>query len=142
MLFLVVLVCISNYISTLVAYGVASLKFVNIAIFSINIGHNNELIPLWNIKFPEWLSSSDGLYFGCGLGFLFSFFPSRLGNQFSARSKQYIDFFLEKGFAPLLPLFVLGFILKMQFDGTLIQNIKHSLPLMLLIGLLPKSWTM
>lgn len=132
-LFLVVLVCISNYISTLVAYGVASLKLVNIAVSSINLSHNNELVPLWNIKFPEWLSSSDGLYFGYGLGFLLSFFPSVLGNQFSVRSKQYIDIFLEKGFVPLLPLFVLGFILKMQFDGILIQSIKHSLPLMLLI---------
>lgn len=132
-LLLVVLVCISNYISTLLAYEVASLKLVNIAVSSINLDHNNELVPLWNIKFPEVLSSSDGLYFGCGLGFLFSFFPSVLGNQFSARSKQYIDFFLEKCFVPLLPLFVLGFILKMQFDGILIQSIKYSLPLMLLI---------
>jgi len=132
-LVLFTVVCLSNYMSTLVAYIVASLKLVNIGLASISFGPNDELLPLWNIEFPEWIPNNYALYFGFGLGFVFSFFSSKLVRQFSIHSKQFVSLFLEKGFVPLLPLFALGFILKMQFDGVLIQSIKYCLPLMLLI---------
>ena len=130
-LFLVV--CISNYISTLVAYGVASLRLVNINISSVNITNNKELIPLWDIKFPELISNNYALYIGFILGFLFPFLPQQITNKFKVGARKFVDIFLEKIFVPILPIFLLGFILKMQFDGILLQCIKYCLPLMLLI---------
>src|SRR5690606_6747467 len=42
-------------------------------------------------------------------------------------------FFLKRCFIPVLPLFILGFILKMQHDGLLISVLQHYLPIAILI---------
>ena len=132
-LILFIFVCISNYIATLVAYGVASLKITNIDVQPISTIQNKELIPLWNFEFHEWIPNNYALCLGFMLGYLFSFLSLQFVNRCSICAKQFVEFFLNKIFAPLLPLFVLGFILKMQFDGILINSIKHCLPLSLLI---------
>lgn len=134
MLLLFFIVCLSNYLSTLIAYGVGSLNLIHLeAVSSTALHQSNELLPKWNVKFPSWLPYDHALYLGFGFGALFSCFPNATAYRVSETSKRFVTFFLKKGFIPLLPLFTLGFILKMQHEGALTQIIQSYVPLLLVI---------
>jgi len=130
---LFIVVFLSNYFSTLIAYIIASFEIVHLSISAENFDHANELIPLWNIKFPNLITNNHAVCFAFLLGTIFSFFSNKLAENFSARIKSFSNSFLDKCFIPLIPLFALGFILKMQYDGMLIKIINGCLPLILLI---------
>lgn len=134
MLGLFLIVCLSNYVSTLIAYGIGTLDLISLDPFaSSSVQQATELMPRWSVEFPVWLPYDYALYLGFGLGALFSFFPNPLAYRVSEQSKKWVTLFLEKGFIPVLPLFTLGFILKMQHDGVLTQIIQSYVPLLLLI---------
>ncbi len=136
MLILFAIVCLSNYLSTLIAYGTGALKLIHIeALGAHNASSIPELLPLWQLTLPEWLSNDNALYLGFGLGAFFSFYPNTLAYRFSIQARQAVTVFLEKAFIPILPLFALGFILKMQHDGFLAQLVQSYLSLMLIIVL-------
>ena len=62
---ILIIVCISNYISTLVAYGVASLEIININVIQhLNV---NDLKPLLDITFPALIPSHYSLFIGVTL---------------------------------------------------------------------------
>jgi Na+/H+-dicarboxylate symporter len=129
-----IIVCISNYVATFVAYGVVSLKLLNINISSLNVINNEELMPLWHTSLPEWMPSNYALLCGFAFGFLSTFMPTQISGKLNLKASRFIDFFLNKLFIRLLPLFVLGFIIKMQYDGVLAKTLAYCLPLMLLIS--------
>ncbi len=134
MLGLLVIVCISNYLSTLIAYGISSLELVVLDLSTIgNASSTQELQPLWTLELPNWIPNDYALYLGLGLGGIFAFFPTPRILRFSAWARHSVTLFLEKGFIPVLPLFALGFILKMQYDGTLAQIIESYLLLLFII---------
>ncbi|HXH55621.1 MAG TPA: cation:dicarboxylase symporter family transporter [Gammaproteobacteria bacterium] len=134
MLGLLVIVCISNYLSTLIAYGISSLKLVALNLNTVDSTLPiKELQPLWHFELPTWLPNDYALYLGFGLGAIFTFFPTPRILRLSAQAKNSVIWFLEKCFIPVLPLFALGFILKMQYDGTLTQIIESYLLLLFII---------
>jgi len=133
MLVLFVVVCLSNYLATLIAYSVASLGLVELNPLITPASSLKELQPLWEVAFPKWVSNEVALYLGFGLGSLFSFFPSARAYQFSVQAKRIVTLFLEKTFIPVLPFFALGFILKMQYDGVLSKVIGSYLPILFII---------
>jgi Na+/H+-dicarboxylate symporter len=68
-------------------------------------------------------------------GTIFSLMHYAPAVRFNRLAQKGVTLFLEKGFVPLLPLFMLGFLLKMQHDGILMQIIQKYLPLMGLLAL-------
>lgn len=132
------LVCCSNFFSTMLAYtaGNALLPLLDL---KIHVSQDKllELAPLWlfdgsSYRIPnEW-----ALIAGFAAGTLFSIHHSATANRFNKVAQRAVTLFLEKGFVPLLPLFMLGFLLKMQHDGILMQIIHKYLPLILLMALL------
>lgn len=138
MLGLLAVTCISNYIATLIAYGVGSLGLINFNVHKINeITTQTQalqpLLPLWELTLPNWISNGQALILGFILGSWFSFFPNQKANWFGYHAKRWVTFFLEKIFVPILPIFSFGFILKMQYDGILGQVVKSYLPLVLVV---------
>lgn len=132
-IFLIGIVFLSNYIAVLIAYGVALLNLVNIDISVININSNNQLLPLWHINFPKLLSNNYSILLGFGLGIIVSFFSPSFIRKINSKVKYLISFFLETCFLQLLPIFILGFILKLKVEDALIQSLKFFLPLCILI---------
>lgn len=130
---LLLVISISNYISTLVAYLVSSLGIISIDIASSITGSENHLKPLWDITSLELVPMNYVLLIGIISGLVLPLFPDSVFTRLIAISKKFNSIFLEKFFIPILPIFVAGFILKLQYDGILIQCIKYCLPLMLLI---------
>ena len=129
----IIIVCISNYIATLLAYWVGSLNLINIKISSIEINYNNSLFPMGYINFPELLPNNYFLLLGFSIGIIMSFFHSSFTKRVNSITQWLVSFFLEKCFLPLLPVFILGFVLKLQVENILIQNFKFLLPLFVLI---------
>lgn len=129
------IVCVSNYLSTLIAYGVASFTLVNIDLNLVKdvSTHINELAPSWNFTLPTWLSNQHALFLGFAFGCVFSFYKAPWALRFSIHSKRFVTIFLEKIFIPLLPFFALGFILKIQHEGILGHIIQSYLPLILIL---------
>lgn len=119
-------ICVSNFISTILAYifGILTLPYVNITFQAIK-PTLKPLAPLWTLKLPHMISSEYALLVALGLGIIFSIYPSSYVNYAAQKLKTMVALFLEKVFTPLLPIFIFGFILKMQHEGALIVVIQE-----------------
>lgn len=122
---LIFFVCFSNMASTLVAFGVGSSLIHQIPqLPSDAFGFYHTLLPLWHFKFPQLLPNELALFSGLLAGGFFSLYPQKRAQEVSLKLKKAADFFLLKIFLKLMPLFVGGFIIKMQHDGVLSLIIK------------------
>ena len=113
-------ICASNFASALLAYifGVLTLPQMSLAFQPPQLT-STQLLPLWNIELPHLISSEGALVIALGLGIMFTIYPSPKMEYMAEKLRRMINLLLEKGFTPLLPLFTLGFILKMQHEGVL-----------------------
>jgi Na+/H+-dicarboxylate symporter len=132
--FLLIAICVSNFASAILAYifGLFTLPRMNLtfqAIEQVSV----KLSPLWKIELPPIINSEYALLLALGLGIIFSIHPSSQIEYVAHKLKEKLNIFLEKGFTPLLPLFTLGFVLKMQHEGALNLIIQGYGPILALI---------
>jgi len=132
-LMLLLVVCVSNLLSILAAYGIGTLFLGQGLGLQRNLGNVVELVPLWKFMLPPFISNQWALIGGFGFGILVSIFPHPLPIAFGKKMNQWVTIFLEKIFIPVLPLFALGFILKMQHEGILIYVLERYSSIILLI---------
>lgn len=118
---IIVLVICSNATTVLTAYGFGKIV---LPLFSYETLHTfkavqEEIKPLWRLPFSSPVTPDKTMIFGVCVGLVASFLnkPSLRKLAFSLRDKATIA--LKKGFIPFLPLYVLGFILKLDRDGSL-----------------------
>jgi Na+/H+-dicarboxylate symporter len=135
---LLVSVCISNFISILAAYGAISVGFSNSQ--SLLLGAQgsdgvNILPAFWSITLPSWIPNEIALFLGLGLGLLFALLRFKPALTIGEKLNWLVTVFLQKLFIPVLPLFALGFIIKMQHEGILLKVAKNYGPIIVLIVL-------
>lgn len=137
-IYLLVTVCLSNFISIMASYGIGKigLSFVSLAADE-NVGNLAVLDPLWKLKLPVLVENINvkALILGLVLGLLFSFLPYQKPVEFARKANHYVTLFLRKLFIPLLPIFALGFILKMDHEGILQRVIQSYGPIIVLMVL-------
>lgn len=113
---------LSNALSVWYAYGCGSLlHFSTPPLASSSV--QDALSPLWRMPWirPLWWSADKGTFAGIFLGLLASFsFPN--AKKTIQIGKSAVSFLLTSVFARLIPLFILGFIARMQE-----ANLLHSL---------------
>lgn len=130
---LFVLVCASNYISTMVAYGVSYLCPITISENFITINPNDSLISFYNVSFDTiTLNSNYALASGLLLGVLMPNTLPNISTKLESFGRLFVNYFFYL-FTKLLPIFVLGFLIKMQHDEILFNIIGQLLPLAALI---------
>lgn len=117
-------VCLSNFISAMIAFGVSYYVFhASQVLLTTHTASSIELSPLFEIKIPELISNNFALFGGIIIGLICSFVRSDIKANhiipFSEKLKNLANFILNKLFIPVLPLFILGFILKMHHEGEL-----------------------
>jgi Na+/H+-dicarboxylate symporter len=115
-------VCISNFVSTWMSYGVGSL----IHLWSGAIdkpGVINELQPLWIWELPRLLGNDYAMFGGIASGFLVSRFWPALAQKLSQKLGLLVRALLAV-FVVMVPLFVIGFVIKMKADGLLSMIVK------------------
>ena len=115
------MVVTSNFISTSLAGALGELALQEIQLTE-HITSQQELSPLWTFTLPKLISNDVALFFGMGCGILLSLSQSQKLRNVSNKLHQVANLFLKKVFIPLLPVFILGFIFKIEYEGML-ENI-------------------
>ncbi|PWU05669.1 MAG: hypothetical protein C5B43_02935 [Verrucomicrobia bacterium] len=138
-------VYISNFIAVQVGYGASLLVLekINFATSADGKAVSEVLTPMWSWSFPKLLSNDWALYVGLISGLFFSFmrtfaqsqnikFLEKLANgfeRFTHYLKNASSFFLIRIFIPLVPFFILGYIISLQHAGTLGQIVTSYAPI-------------
>lgn len=115
------LVCLSNITAVFTAYGVSvmALPFATNGKI-VNLAASEDLIfPLFNIPFPNFLEPKWAMIIGLIYGLAFSISPNKTAASIVLKLREIITRVLQKTFIPLLPIYVFGFVLKMQIEGNL-----------------------
>lgn len=133
---LLISVCVSNFFSILAAFGAGSLGFSD----TLSLGKqaqegSNVLEPFWTVSFPILIKNEVALFLGLGFGLLFALLRFKPAVRLGENLNKIVTIFLQKIFIPLLPIFALGFVLKMQHEGILVRVVQSYGPIVLLIVL-------
>ena len=133
---IILLVCIalSGYISTFISYNVS--KFALSGFNDIQEAQGtitSSLTPYWEFKFPTLISNNFALFSGFIAGLIFSKFRNNHVEVFADKMRTLVTLFLNKVFVPVLPLFALGFVIKLESDGILSIIIRSYFPLVVAI---------
>ncbi len=131
---LIPLVCLSNFSGLWVSYMALSPVLNNSLVRISQLQPNQVLMPSFEFHLPIIIKNDYALLGAITIVFLNNFIKSQLITSFSKKASIYANVALKKIILPILPIFVLGFIIKMQYEGTLSLMIKeYSLILLLLL---------
>ena len=118
LIFVMAAVCLSNFAYTQIAYLFSSMEFLPKVKQISEAEHCLE--PYWKITLPRLIPNNYALFAGIIFGLLATFMPNRkTWQKASTRLVNISLFFLNRMFIPIIPLFILGFALKLQHDGIL-----------------------
>jgi Na+/H+-dicarboxylate symporter len=81
-----------------------------------------ELAPYWNFALPKLIANDKAMFAGLILGVLFSFVRPGIATKIAEKLEGGVAKILSS-FAMLIPLFVMGFVVKLQHEGVIITII-------------------
>lgn len=114
MLFILIAICCSNFISTLISYSVG--RFAYHSDLMLHLPEASEaLLPIGELSFPGWISNAQGLFLGVILGIIMGKFYLPLAQKISFQLEKMTQMLL-KGILFTIPIFITGFIIKMNHD--------------------------
>lgn len=130
---LILAVCLSNFSAVMVAYpvGVLSQNYISTPI--VKGANIHELLPYFTLGLPKICSNTIALAIGVLLGVYASAKSNVRMKNFADFGARLVNIFLVHIFTPLLPLFILGFLIKAQHDGLLVILFKNFIPLLSII---------
>ncbi len=116
------LIIVANATSVLTSYGLSILILPNIIDGAApHITHNaiETVVSLWTIPNWQYIKPLHGLFAGISIGIISLISRNSQLIKVSLRLRQTATLILQKGFIPFLPLYVLGFVIKLSRDGQL-----------------------
>ncbi len=141
LLFIVSLVCsviFMNFLGLNIAYFLGGFLSQASGLSPVTTDPALELHALWRLN-PPWivtriLQNENGLILGVLAGLGLGYFKVKNLDKKAEKLKSIASFILNKMFIPVVALFILGFILKMQHEGTLSYVLKEYGPVYLMIA--------
>ncbi|MCE2951311.1 MAG: cation:dicarboxylate symporter family transporter [Alphaproteobacteria bacterium] len=126
----------SNFLSVWYAYGSATLSghIIPLAMIAPKAAPFD---ALWSLPFsrPSWWSADKGVFVGMALGLLSAFWHIASLEKSLGALSYFMQTVLTKGFARVIPLFVLGFAAQMTKTGLLSQVVEtYTVLLLALVG--------
>ncbi len=114
---------ISNALVAMIAYliGRFILPYVITAVRAEQVIASSALKPWYNLNLSFPLTSEKVLLLSIAVGLFFSFVSVPEVESWLHTIKKWVQRFLLSVFIPLLPIYVLGFLLKIHYEGTLVQ---------------------
>lgn len=114
---ILLLVCGSNFCSTFISH------YVGIYIYQFDLSmispiENDSLKPLWLLNFPNIISDDKIVFSSIILGFISSKFCAEIAIGLAFKIEAFVAKILRL-FIYIIPLFIMGFIVKLQFDEVL-----------------------
>ena len=133
---LVPLVCLSNFAGFWTSY-ICTAPILKTGIVTISkLAPQNNLIPAWHIELTQLIKNDIALIAAVMIGIIGNFVKTNHLDKISFFLNNIANFVLKKVICPVLPLFVLGFIVKMQYEGTLTLIIREYAMLLGIVAIL------
>lgn len=108
-------VCCSSYLATFLSHFVGSWIYHFDLPVTAPEGLQS-LKPYWSFTLPKLIDNNIAMFAGLILGVAASFIKQDLAVQFAEKIESFVSKILYV-FAYLIPLFVVGFVVKMKYDG-------------------------
>ena len=118
-LLLVGMIYVSNCIAIFLGFGVGKVVLPSLHINMFEPITGAVLKPMWEFDLPKWISNQYALIIGFIFGLTFSYYRVARVDRFAEKLHAIAMGFLKKIFMPLLPLFILGFVFKLEHDHLL-----------------------
>lgn len=111
---ILVAVCCSNFVSTFLSHN------VGIFIYQLDLtimppSQSSSLEPLWTFELPKLIGNSKAMFGGLILGIIAGMFKKNLALKIANKLEKSINLMLSS-FIYLIPLFVTGFVIKLEYD--------------------------
>lgn len=121
---LILFECASNFISVWYAYGAANVIHHALPM-TMSAPSQDIFKALWSLGWPRppWWAADKGVLLGMFLGLVAAFWHNAFLQKSLTRMTKIMETILTKGFARLIPLFVLGFAAHMTQSGLLTQSL-------------------
>jgi len=117
---LVAMIYLSNFTAIFTGYAVGSLTLPQLSIPAHHaVPEESALKVLWKLDLPVLIPNQIALLMGFVLGIIFSYKRNKFAEDFAKKLNHAANFFLKRIFTPLLPLFILGFVFKLEHDQVL-----------------------
>lgn len=131
---LIILVTISNFIGIIAGYeaGVNILPLIDFKITTVS--SELQLIPTWNLVLPQTIDTKFALLISFILGLFFAFKPNPYVSRTAQKLNEAVIYFFKNYFTPILPLFILGFLFKLEHEKVLSGLVVSYGPILLLIA--------
>lgn len=131
---LISMVYLSNCAAIFTGFSVGSLLLNKLSISAQTpVAAEHALDALWFLDIKPLISNQFALMAGFGLGILLSFKKHPQMQQFAKKLNLSANWFLKKIFIPLLPIFILGFVFKLEHEGMLSVALKTYAPVFLIV---------
>lgn len=107
-------ICCSNFISTLLSYSVGTFAYH----FDLSMSFPNEttaLSPAWSFSFPIWIENDQAMFSGLALGIILGWVNPGWAKVISSSLERIINNIL-KVILFTIPVFIVGFVIKMNHD--------------------------
>ncbi len=117
LLVLLVLLCVcsSNILSTFLSHYIGEWVY-HLDLTLVKPNPVQALLPAWKWQFPQLIANDKAMFAGILLGIILGIPQSKRVHVFADRFDRFVLKILAS-FAYLIPLFVAGFMVKLQYDG-------------------------
>ena len=114
-----ILVCLtfSNFITTFLSHYIGGLIY-QIDLTIIKPRESAGLMAAWSWQLPKLIDNNKAMFAGILLGIIFGHFKNNIGNAI-AEKLNWLTGKILKSFIYLIPIFVAGFVVKLQYDGVI-----------------------
>lgn len=128
---ILICVCASNFTSTFLSH------YIGVWIYHFNLSlispkELSGLTPAWTFEFPRLIANSKAMFLGIFFALIMGKWWPRVAQNISVVFEKIISKTLQS-FSILITLFVAGFVVKMQFDGTVQTIIKDYMMIFLVV---------
>lgn len=126
-------VCVSNFLSTFLSHYMGAWVY-HFDMALIQPKGNQTLLPAWSWELPKLIANDKAMFLGIILGIIFGSLRIAAVNRLTVKLELVVAKILES-FTYLIPLFIVGFVVKLQFDGVVHTIIKDYTAIFMLIAL-------
>jgi Na+/H+-dicarboxylate symporter len=131
-LVVVVLVCTSNFMNTMLSYLISiGVPGTGIDTTLSDVDSNQELLPMFTTNIGTLVSNDVAMICGASLGILLVLLKGDLAEKLSSVFSIFTRWFF-KILMPLIPVFIMGTAVKLQHDGMLAKICQQYLPILVI----------
>lgn len=116
-LLIVSMVCLSNFCTTFLSHLISKLVYsFNFDLIQPVDVNPNKLNTLWNFTFPKIISNDQAMLLAFFTGMTGGVFKIKYAHVFAKKIDMFVGILL-KALTNCIPVFIAGFVIKLQYDG-------------------------